>query len=265
MNKEIIVDAGKELVSKVGPIAAEYSPAIATGIGIGGILATAFLGFKAGKAWPEAKGRLEKVKEQPDKLDRLFDTAKVVVPVFGPVVLTGALTAATFVVGQRITWNRYKVLAAAHSMTSSSFEEYKTKVKEFFGEDKEEEMEQQLLEDAGRRYTKDYVIGTGSGDELFLDKKTGRWFRSNPGAIRQAEADIVYRLSAGDAQSVNDLYIRMGLPGIGIGHDFMWLPDSDNDRPNIVLHGMVNEEDDSLYYVVDYDFPKYIDESRMWV
>lgn len=257
MNTEIVSTA-KDVLSNLGGRLVENAPLVATGIGITGIVGTGLLAFQAGGEWANVKEVISEIDsdEELDKLDKLYEKAKIVVPVLGPPIALGGITIASVVIGQRITWGKYQVLAATYQLTQGQFSDYKDKVKEVLGENKEAEIRDALALEAARGNVpdpeKEYIIRTDCGEELCLDTVEGRWFRSSSSALHRAKAAVYEQLNSGDAVTLNDFYEFLALPPTKLGSELMWYP---GDNPWIAIAAELREEDDALYYALTYEIP----------
>lgn len=179
-------------------IVEKHSPEILAGVGVVGVCATAYLGYRC---ITKAKARLEDYKRVMDEraedvVDRMSDeeikrgdkpqmTAEdkkwagkeTIRLVFGlakdmlPVLLSGALTVASFLTSNRILAGRLKAVGAALLTTTQAFEAYRGRVAEEVGEEKEQEIY------TGRKKVEEIVV-----DEKGKEKKEVRTIIDRPAA-----------------------------------------------------------------------------------
>ncbi len=257
MDTEIISTA-KNAMGKIGGLVIEHAPMVATGVGVVGVVTTGILAFKAGRKWPLVEARLAEIEEDPDLegVDATFEKAKAVVPVAAPPILVGCLTIASFIAGQKVSWDRYQVLAATYALTKDSFSEIKDSAKDILGETEAEKLREEISVNRARNTLPDpeteYIPSTGNGKELCCDLNTGLWFRSSAQALRRAQAEVLNQLNAGDAVSLNDLYSWIGLPDTKFGYQMFWYP---GDQFDFRIDSGIADDDQTLYYAVSYNVP----------
>src|SRR5690606_8861442 len=99
---------------------------------------------------------------------------------------------------------RAAALAAAYSISDKAFTEYKEKVKEIVGENKERKVTTAIAEDHVRENPpgKGTVI-ISSGDVLCHESFTGRYWMCDAETIRKAENEL-------NRQIINDSYASLG-------------------------------------------------------
>lgn len=199
----------------------ENLPSILTGIGIVGVAATA---FATGEASIKAYKELEKLeyesKEKPDTKEK----AKVVAPIFLPAAITGGLTITCIAFANYINIKRMIAIASAYSITETKLKDFKEKTEELVGKNKKEKIEDAIAKDKVINTPPDdhNVITTGLGETLCYDQWSGRYFRSDIESIKKAQNDLNAVLISDMWVSLNDLYYKIGLPGIKIGNELGW-------------------------------------------
>lgn len=226
---------------------ADNSPAILTGMGVVGVVSTALL---TGKATFKA-AELIREREFGDNADRVNvletkDRALLVWRLYIPAASTGLLTATAIIGANRIGTRRAAVMAAAYSMSEKAFTEYKDKVVEKIGENKERDIRDSVAQDRVARNPVDnqQVIVTGGGEVLCYDTWTGRYFQSSMEALKKAQNDVNYQVLNNYYASLSDFYDKVGLSRTKNSDDFGWNSDdllelyfsttmSDDDRPCI--------------------------------
>lgn len=204
------------------------SPSILTGLGLGGIAATAIL---AVRATPKALYLLEKEGENRyrDESKRTpitkVDTIKIVWKCYVPAVLMGVATAACFIGANSINLRRNAALAGLYSVSEAALKEYQEKVIEVIGKNKEEKIHDAIVQDKidANPVSKAEVILTGNGETLFYDSWSGRYFKSDLEKVRKIQNDLNHDLLGGDMYlPLNSFYEELGLERIGGGNEIGW-------------------------------------------
>lgn len=179
-------------------IVQKHSPEILAGVGVVGVAATAYLGYRC---ITKAKARIEEYKRVMDERaenivdamseediaagrmpemsaeDRKWAGKETIRLVFGlakdmlPVLLSGALTVASFLTSNHILAGRLKAVGAALLTTTQAFEAYRGRVAEEVGSEKEQEIY------TGRKKVEEVVT-----DEKGKEKKEVRTIIDRPAA-----------------------------------------------------------------------------------
>lgn len=210
-----------QTVKNLGVVISKNSPTILTGLGVGGLMTTALL---TGTATIKAVRLVDEVNHRnwnnPDcyeltKKEVIGLTWKFYIPALAMCVVTGACVIGSNSINQR----RNAALAALYSLSETAFREYKTKVVEEIGRNKELKVRDGIAQD---RVTNNPVgdrtiIITGNGEVLCYDALSDRYFKSSAEKIRQQVLDLNYDLMTEMWLSLNDLYYAIGLPSTKLG------------------------------------------------
>lgn len=204
-------------LQNIGGVIVKNSPAILTGLGCAGVLTTAFFtGHATLKAYELIK------EEEYDRKEELptSDIIKLTWKVFIPPVLMGGASIACILGANSINTQRNAALAALYSLSETAFREYKEKVVEQIGSQKELRVRDAVAKDrvdknpVGDRT----VIITGNGDVLCYDTLSDRYFRSSCEKIRQQVLDLGYRLRSEMWLDLNEFYDAVGLGPTKLGY-----------------------------------------------
>lgn len=202
------------------------SPAILTGLGVGGFVTTVIL---TAKGAPQAKKvhdwhserRRESLEKMPpktnsEKAKRIFRSAakeaKDLAPLYGPAAAMGGVSLICFLGANKIQADRQAALMAAYSLSEKTLTTYQKKVIEKLGED----MHEEVLSDTTREIVKESKIPDGrhsveDGRTRCYDNVTGRYFYCNKETILQAESEMNKRLLSEGRVYLQDFYYEMGL------------------------------------------------------
>ena len=245
MNKESILKVFKTI--KAGTI--KHSPEILTGVGIAGMITTTVL---AVKATPKVLMLIDSKKQEIfDELDpsevpgnttnykdlqlKPIEVVKVAWKSYIPAAVTCVASVTCLIGASSVNAKRNAALATAYELSKTALADYKEKVVETVGEKKEgiirEKVAQKKVDE--NPPTKSEVIITGSGDVLFLEPVSMRYFKSDIENIRKIINDLNYRLTAGMEEyiSLSELYDEIGLSHTAQSDDIGW---------NIYRDGQIN-------------------------
>lgn len=242
----------REILKTTEKLVVDNSPAILTAIGVTGTLATAYL---TGKATFKAAEILstEVYTASPDYNETISVKTKVeaVWKLYIPAAGAGVVTVASILFANRIGTRREAAVAAALTVSERAYSEYKDKVFDTIGKNKEAKLHDEIAQD---RVTKNsvgtqQVIVTGGGDVLCFDMYTGRYFQSDMETLKKAQNDLNYTIIAQGYASLTDFYNHIGLSSTKSSDDMGWTSDkllelrfsttmSDDDRPCIALDFM---------------------------
>ena len=233
-----LTDFGK----RVPKFIVDNSPAILTAIGVTGALTTAYLtgraSFKASRILAEESPHLE----PKEKFQLCW---KLYIPAAG----TAVLTVAAIITANRVGARRAAALASAFAITERAFDEYKSKVVEKLGSQKEEAIRAEIAQDRVTRTPPGEIIVTGGGSVWCMDAISGRYFMSSVEEIRKAENLINYRVTHDMYASLSDLYEHLGLPATSISDEVGWNVDK---LLEIKITGALTEDERRPVLYIDY-------------
>lgn len=225
----------------------KHSPEILTGLGIAGMVSTTVL---AVKATPKAILLLEEEKKEKEKLTKV-EVIKTCWKPYIPAMVTGGVSIACLIGASTTNAKRNAALATAYSITETAFSEYKSKVVETIGEEKEQEVRDAIAKDhiTNDPVSKHEVVITNSGGTLCYDILSGRYFMSEPEKIHKAENMLNKRLMNENYISLNEFYDELGLTYTSTGEKIGW-----NIKNGLIdIHFSTQlTEDDRPCLVIDY-------------
>lgn len=197
----------------------EKSPEILIGVGLAGMLTSTIL---AVKATPKALDIIERESEEEEltNLDKVKLTWKYYVP-----SAIGYLTSAACIVGAHsVNVKRNIVMASVCKVSETALMEYRDKVTEMLGEEKEREIRESVAKDRVERdfsEGKQVVVVEQSG-VLCYDTLSGRYFNSEIDKIERAVNTLNYRLMNENIISLNEFYSEIGLSNTDLGYSQGW-------------------------------------------
>jgi len=238
------------IVSRARKAAADNTPTILTAIGVTGTIATAILAskasFKAAEVLAERR-KADKVFEDneilsPEEVEKLA-SKKVEIGLvwkyYIPAVTTGAVTVACIVTANHVSNRRAAALATAYSISQEAFREYKGKVVEKIGEKKEQAVRDEITQDRVNANPPGNIILVGD-EVVCLDRYSGRYFKSNHAAIREAVTDINWKLIHENYASLTDFWDKLGLPSTTDSDEVGWT--IEDGKFDVQLSGAISED-----------------------
>lgn len=229
----------------------DNSPAILTAIGVVGTVSTAYLtgkaSFRACRIIEEESARFAP-KDEPAMSSR--EKFELTWKLYIPPVVTGALTVVSIIGSNRIGNRRAAAMAAAYSISERAFTEYKDKVVERIGANKERAIRDELAQDRVNRNpkSKNEVIISGGGDVLCYDEYSGRYFESSMEEIKKAMNDTNYRIINDGFASLGDFYDRLSLPSTKYSEEVGW----NTDHPLEIIFSTTMSDDNKPCLAIDY-------------
>jgi hypothetical protein len=211
------------LIAKTLKLVADNSPTILTTIGVTGTVVTAYLTgratFRASELIAIEETLVPSDAELTDK-DKIGLVWREYIPAFA----VGTLTIACIIGANRIGTRRAAALAAAYSLTEKAFDEYKDKVRDQIGAQREQRVRDEIAQDrvSANPVSSNQVIITGNGDVLCYDAITGRYFNSNVEAIRKAQNDINRDILHNLYATLSEFYGYIGLPSTSYSTEVGW-------------------------------------------
>lgn len=213
----------------------DNSPAILTGIGIAGTVATAVL---TAKATIHATNRVNGLALELHDLPSLKETIKLTWVLYIPPVLMGCATVTSIFFANRIGTRRAAALATAYTLSERAYSEYRDKIVEKLGEKKEQEARSEIATDQIRGNPNTTVVINNDTESMFYDQFSGRYFKSTMEEVKKAQNDTNYEILNMGYASLNEFYQRIGLPYTEAGEELGWTTD---DKLSLEFSAVLNE------------------------
>lgn len=243
------------IVQKAQGFASKNSPAIMTGLAVAGVVGTVYFTatgtFKAAELIEEERSRVAwETIEDPEPVDDLEPVEKIrlVWKCYIPAAVTFSGTVAAIIFLNQIGARRAATATALYTITDKAFAEYKDKVVETIGEKKEQKIRDDIAQDRVKENPPTEVVVAGSGDVLFYDTITGRYFNSTMEAVRKAQNDINYTVINNMYASLSEFYDAIGLSPTSFSEDCGWNADALMD----ISFSTVLSEDNRPCISIDY-------------
>jgi Family of unknown function (DUF6353) len=202
----------------------DNSPTILTAAAVVGVVATAVL---VAKAAPKAhQDILHEKSERTDEVT-LVEQTKLVWKYYVPAAATGAATIACIIGANTISTKRSAALASAVGLSEYAFKEYRNKVIEHIGENKETKVHDAVMKDVVDRtpIENNAVVITGDRS-LFMDSYTRQYTETDMESVRRAVNDVNEQIYQDMYASLNDFFNRIGIPASPVGGEVGWTADN---------------------------------------
>lgn len=185
-----------------------------TALGVSGTITTAYLAAQAGMKHERIIARTPKAPWQED--------AKLVWKLYIPPAVSAAVTIGCIIGAAKVSARRTAAITAAYSIGEKAFTEYKEKVIEKIGENKERAVRDEIAQERVEKNPPQSVIVAGSGSVLCFEMYTGRYFTSDMETLRKAQNDINAKLMNNMYATLSDFYYFIDLPYTSYSSDMGW-------------------------------------------
>lgn len=216
-----------DLFSQTKRLVQHNSPGLLTAIGITGTISTAY--FASVATW-RAKDILEQEDfwfEQPSSKEAERDRYKLIAKhtwrLYIPTAVSGTTTVFAILGANRIGSRRTAAAVAAYSMSDRAFEEYRAKVAEIHGENKERAIRDAVAQDRVEETPAATIVLSGSTKVMCCELYTGRIFESDMETLRKAQNDLNRQLLRDDYATLDDLYFLLGLQHTTNSAELGWI------------------------------------------
>lgn len=262
--KETIVRFGHKALMQID----KHSPQILVGVGVAaGVAATGMAVYstlKVDKVMEHHQDKMvdiSKKAEQATKDDELVydekaqkhdktmvyvETGAELTRLYLPTIALTGVSIACVLSAHHILDGRYMAAASAFTAVSKEFSDYRGRVRKQFGEDKERDIYQGVVEEevtdektgettTVRKYDKDTV--DRSGLSRYFDEYSIYWDKYNPDQniahIRSVLHQANDQLYANGHLFLNDVYQMLGIPDTKEGAILGWIVDEDHQNPYV--------------------------------
>ena len=220
-----------KVAKNLGGLISKNSPTILTGLAVGGLFTTVIF---AVKATPKAVLLIdEELMRRRDEQEGVYhpevtltnaEIIKLTWRLYIPAACVGAATIACIVGSNSINQRRNAALASVYSLTEVAFREYKEKVVETIGKNKELKVRDEISHDhvIQNPPNSNEIIFTGKGEVLCCDSLSGRYFKSDIEQIRRAVNEVNRDFLTDMWVSLNDFYYALGLTNTKLGDLMGW-------------------------------------------
>lgn len=240
------------------------SPAFLSGVGVTGVITTAYLtgraSFKAAKIIER-----EEVIRADQEMEALTKKEKVqlIWPLYVAPVSTACTTITAIVMANHEASKKIAALTVASGISERAFQEYKAKVVEKLGENKAIAIRDEIVQDRINKNpppTTSQLVMAGNNEVLCHDMLTGRYFLSTMEKLQQAMNNTNYEIIAHDYASLSFFYDLIGLEPTAYSDYVGWRCD---DHPEITF-STVMSPDNRPCISIDFDAHPHPGYSQLW-
>lgn len=205
----------------------DNSPGILTGLGVAGAVTTAVLTGKA--SWVSAleiadlkEVSVGDMKGDPDTKEKVALVWKN----FIPPAAVGIVTVAAIIGANSVGTRRTAAIAAAFKLSEQVNQDYKKKVLETLGLQKEEKLRSEIAaEKMAQNPPPGNMLIISGTNVLFFDELTGRYFENTMEKVQQAVNEINYQVNQYNHASLSDFYWKIGLQATSFSDNVGWCLD----------------------------------------
>jgi Family of unknown function (DUF6353) len=203
----------------------QNQPGILTGLGVAGTISTALLTGRATFKAAQIIREEETVTNQSFRVVTIepLETREKIRLVWKQYIVpvgVGSATIGCILWANHESTHRTAAMAAMYGLSEKAFTEYKEKVVEKMGENKERAIRDEIAQDRVSR-TKEVIIA-GSGEVLCYDNLTGRYFMSSVEEIKRAQNKINHELINHMYVSLSAFYDEIGLKATRFSDEVGW-------------------------------------------
>lgn len=167
-------------------------------------------------ATPKAMKIRKELDEDVSKTDIFLATA----PCYIPPVLIGLGTIGCIFGANALNERKQASILSAYALLRESYEEYKQKVIDIFGEDGARQIIQEIGKD--RIANNEPQIVEESEDPLFYDPYGDRYFNLPGDVVKDAEMKLNRNYAIRGYSSLNEYYALLGIPLTDKGEEYGW-------------------------------------------
>lgn len=192
----------------------------------------------------------------------LKEKAKLVWPLYVAPASTAATTITAILMANHEASKKIAALTVASGISERALQEYKSKVVEKLGENKERGIRDEIAQDRVKNNppTNSQVMIVGNGDVLCFDMTTGRYFTGTMEKVRQAENKVNYDILVHDYASLSSFYDEIGLAPTVYSDTVGW---NSNQRLELSF-STVMSQDDRPCIAIDFVNPPFTEYSHLW-
>ena len=200
----------------------KHSPEILMGIGIAGMVTTAVL---AVKATPKALDLIAEAEDEKGERLSKKETVEAAWKCYIPATVTGISSVACLIGSSKSSAKKYAALTTAYKLAETTLSDYKEKVVETIGEEKEKIVREKVAEKKLEKHpVNNEVYISGDGDQVFFDALTGRYFKSDINTIDRAvnKLNAIMISDINGYMTLNEFYSELGIENVEVGEVLGW-------------------------------------------
>lgn len=189
---------------------------ILTIMGAAGVVATA---VTAVQATPKAMRLIDEAKTEKGGELTKWEITQAAAPVYIPSLLIGTSTLACIFGAQVLNKCTQARLASAYALLNSSYNQYRKKAIDIYGEDADQKINEEIAKD---KYEEDKPEVEDPTQMLFYDIYSQQYFTSTEADVQNAEYLINRSLNIRGYASVKEFYDFLGIKSVDSGEELGW-------------------------------------------
>jgi Family of unknown function (DUF6353) len=219
------------------------------------ILSVAAIAGTVGTAVLAAKASFEAAKdiqEADPKPETLREKVELVWPHYVPAGVTGVATIASIIGSDRISNKRTAAAVTAYTVAEQAFSEYRHKVIEQIGANKEQNVRDTIAQDVIINNPPGQTVIVGNGTVLCCELMTRRYFMSSMEELLRSKNEINASVINGLYSTLSDFYYLIGLAQTSHSSEIGW----DSDKLMDLEFSTVLTEDGRPCLAFTYNYTK---------
>lgn len=210
------------ILGHTGDFLKKHSSTILTCIGAVGVVTTAVM---TAKVTPKAIELLEEAEAEKDEELTLTEKVIIAVPVYIPPVVMGVATIACIFGANALNQKQQAALTSAYALLSSSYNEYKHKVDELYGDEAGATVRKAIAEDRRKENGKSKFESSGEKLTFYLMERD-EYFESTKEDVLAAEYHFNRNFILRGYANLNEFYEFLGLSKTEEGELLGWSIDA---------------------------------------
>lgn len=248
------------LIPNTSKVFQEKGPEILTGVGIAGVVTTAFLAAKAAfrAAYLIEDDVVANLRAFPDVdyKPTFKDSFQLTWHLYIPAVVTGVGTITCVMLASRGNAKRTAAAVTAYSISERAFSEYREKVVEQLGKNKDQKVQDAIAQDyvTANPPPQGPILVLGRPEVLCCELHTGRYFECSVETLNQAKNEVNHWINTDRKATLNDFYDAIGLAPTDSSGKMGW---TDEELMDLVFsHALTDEKSPRPCLTIRYNYLK---------
>lgn len=201
------------------------APELLTAVGVAGVAVTSYLASKASIEAAEIVRMDESVAgTHADPKERWKERIKQTWRLYIPTAISGTVTIGCIIAASKAQSQKTAAAVAAYSLTERAFSEYKEKVVEQVGKNKEEKIRDEIVQEhiASNPPPPSMMVVESNGNVLCYEEYTGRYVWSTMEKLRSAQNKINEKILREDYVMLSEFYDLIHIKPTSHSHEMGW-------------------------------------------
>lgn len=201
------------------------APEILTAVGVAGVAVTSYLASKASIEAAEIVRMDESAGgTHADPKERWKERIKQTWRLYIPTAISGTVTVGCILAASKAQSQKTAAAVAAYSLTERAFSEYKEKVVEQIGKNKEEKVRDEIVQDhvTSNPPPASMMVVETNGNVLCCEDYTGRYVWTTMEKLRSAQNKINEKILRQDYVLLDEFYDLIHMRSTSHSHEMGW-------------------------------------------